>query len=36
MTKSKGKRIQKDLRARGEDFRQGGGTIPGVANELCR
>jgi len=23
------------LRARGEDFGQGGGTVPGVADELC-
>jgi len=28
--------IQKDLRAIGEDFGQGGGTVPGVADELCR
>jgi hypothetical protein len=34
--KSKGERVQKDLRARGEDFGQGGGTVPGVADELCR
>jgi len=24
------------LRARGEDFGQGGGTVPGVADELCQ
>jgi hypothetical protein len=29
--KSKGERVQKDLRAWGEDFRQGEGTVPGVA-----
>jgi len=34
--KSKGERVQKDLRARGEDFGQGGGTVPGVADKLCR
>jgi hypothetical protein len=34
--KSKGERVQKDLRARGEDFGQGEGTVPGVADELCQ
>jgi hypothetical protein len=34
--KSKGKRVQKDLRARGEDFGQAGGTVAGVADELCQ
>jgi hypothetical protein len=34
MGKSKGEKVQKDLRARGEDFKQGRGIVQGVADEL--